>query len=96
MLSNPQNQADYNDLISKDLMEKLHTFLAHIYMTIGQVQNRTWLPLPPNDGASGEKSQSSKDKAHVLEGSLLRPRFKLNRRHYYLDEANKERAEAGP
>jgi dynein heavy chain, axonemal len=70
VLSNPLNLIGMSDLVSKDLMDKFHTFLAHTYVTIGQVQGRTFLPLPPNDVTSSEKT-SSKDKAHILEGTLL-------------------------
>jgi hypothetical protein len=67
VLANPLNQIGFSDLVSKDLMDKFHNFLAHTYVTIGQVKGRTWLPLPPNDVTSSEKT-SSKDKAHILEG----------------------------
>jgi len=50
-------------------MDKFQNFLAHIYVTIGQVKGRTWLPLPPSDVTSSEKS-SSKEKAHILEGTF--------------------------
>lgn len=51
-------------------MDRFHSFLAHIYVTIGQVKGRTLLPLPPNDVTSSEKT-SSKDKAHILEGAII-------------------------
>lgn len=69
MLSNPLNQVNLSDLVSKDLMEKFHTFLAYTYVTIGQVKGRTLLPLPPSDSANSERT-SSKDKAHVLESKF--------------------------
>ncbi len=50
-------------------MDKFHNFLAHLYVTIGQVKGRTLLPLPPNDVTSSDKT-SSKDKAHILEGKF--------------------------
>jgi len=70
VLSNPLNMMGWSDLVSKDLMDKFNVFLAHTYVTIGQVKGRTWLPLPPSDATSSEKS-SSKDKAQSLEGALL-------------------------
>lgn len=70
VLANPLNQIGFSDLVSKDLMDKFHNFLAHTYVTIGQVKGRTWLPLPPNDVTSSEKT-SSKDKAHILEGKTF-------------------------
>lgn len=70
VLANPLNQIGFSDLVSKDLMDKFHNFLAHTYVTIGQVKGKTWLPLPPNDVTSSEKT-SSKDKAHILEGQTF-------------------------
>ena len=66
VLGNPLNQIGWSDLVSKDLMDKFHNFMAHTYVTLGQVKGRTLLPLPPNDVTSSEKT-SSKDKAHILE-----------------------------
>jgi len=70
VLGNPMNQIGWSDLVSKDLMEKFHQFLAHTYVTIGQIKGRTLLPLPPSDVTSSERT-SSKDKAHILETSII-------------------------
>ena len=35
VLSNPLNMVGWSDLVSKDLMDKFNTFLAHTYVTIG-------------------------------------------------------------
>jgi dynein heavy chain len=69
VLGNPLNQIGWSDLVSKDLMDKFHNFMAHTYVTLGQVKGRTLLPLPPSDVTSSEKT-SSKDKAHILEGKF--------------------------
>lgn len=69
VLGNPLNQIGWSDLVSKDLMDKFHNFMAHTYVTLGQVKGRTLLPLPPNDVTSSEKT-SSKDKAHILESKF--------------------------
>lgn len=70
ILSNPENQKEWSELVSKDLMDKFNNFLAQVYVTIGQVRGRTLLPLPPSDATSFE-SKSSKDKAHILESSII-------------------------
>jgi len=70
VMSNTWNMAGWSDLVSKDLMEKFHGFMAHTYVTIGQVKGRTLLPLPPSDVTSSDKS-SSKDKSQLLEGSIV-------------------------
>jgi dynein heavy chain len=60
----------WSDLVTKDLMDKFHVFLAHTYVTLGQVEGRTMLPLPANDVTSVEKT-SSKDKANLLESAIV-------------------------
>jgi hypothetical protein len=79
--------------VSKDLMEKFHSFLAYTYVTIGQVKGRTLLPLPQSDVTNSERT-SSKDKAHILESKW--PAHSNFSRHYPLAEANQERAQARP
>ena len=50
-------------------MEKFHQFLANTEVTLGLVEGKTNLPLPPADVTQNEKT-SSKDKAAVLENAL--------------------------
>jgi dynein heavy chain len=50
-------------------MEKFHQFLANTEVTLGLVEGRTSLPLPPADVTQSEKT-SSKDKAAVLENAI--------------------------
>jgi len=70
IMGNPLNMIGWSDLVSKDLMDKFHIFLAHTYVTIGSVKGMTWLPYPPNDVTSSEQT-SSKDKALILEHSII-------------------------
>lgn len=70
ILHNPLNQVNLSDLVSKDLMEKFHSFLAYTYVTIGQVKGKTLLPLPPQDVTNSDRT-SSKDKAHILETAII-------------------------
>lgn len=70
ILSYPPNQVNLSDLVSKDLMEKFHNFLAYTYVTIGQVKGSTLLPLPPADAINTDRT-SSKDKAHILETAIV-------------------------
>ena len=79
VLGNPLNQIGWSDLVSKDLMDKFHSFLAYTVVTIGLVKGRTVLPLPPTDVTSSEKT-SSKDKSLILESKyfILHPNHLLN------------------
>uniref|UniRef100_A0A0G4GMS7 Dynein-1, subspecies f n=1 Tax=Chromera velia CCMP2878 TaxID=1169474 RepID=A0A0G4GMS7_9ALVE len=67
-LSNPLNQRGWSDLISTDLMDKFHVFLANLHVTVGLMKGRTQLPLPPSENP--EKS-SSKERLHVLESAVI-------------------------
>jgi len=69
MLSNPANQKGWSDLISKDLMDKYHVFLANLHVTVGLRRGETMLPLPPKE-AVGSGSEE-KDRVHVLEGAII-------------------------
>ena len=51
-------------------METYHQFLANLEVTIGLVDGKTNLPLPPADVTQNEKT-SSKDKAAVLENATI-------------------------
>jgi dynein heavy chain len=51
-------------------MDKFHVFLAHTYVTIGQIKGRTLLPLPAND-VTASATTSSKDKAVLLETAIV-------------------------
>jgi dynein heavy chain len=70
ILGNPVNMVGWSDLVSKDLIDKFHIFLAHTYVTIGQIKGRTLLPLPAHD-ASSKVPASSKDKAVLLETAIV-------------------------
>ena len=76
ILNNPLNQASLSDLVSNDLMEKFHSFLAYTYVTMGQVTGKTLLPLPPADVTSNDSRTSNKEKAHILESKSL-PKLNL-------------------
>lgn len=71
ILNNPLNQANLSDLVSNDLMEKFHSFLAYTYVTMGQVSGKTLLPLPPADVTSNDSRTSNKEKAHILETAII-------------------------
>jgi dynein heavy chain len=71
-LSNPANQRGWSDLISKDLMDKYHVFLANLHVTVGLMSGLTLLPLPPKEATSDRDSNSNnKDRVHVLEGAVI-------------------------
>jgi dynein heavy chain len=70
LLSNPGNQEGWGEVASKEIMDRLHGFLASISITVGQTKGETCLPLPPLD-ASMAASMSTKDRTHLLEGAVI-------------------------
>ena len=72
MIGNPLNQEGWPDVISKDVLENYHRFLANLFVTIGLTRGKTLLPLPPSDPPSAEGTTAKeKDRVHALEGSVV-------------------------
>ena len=72
LLTNPRNQEGWPEVITKEVQESLHRFLAQVYITIGNTQGITLLPLPPNHGAAIiDNSGRDKDRIHVLESAVV-------------------------
>ena len=70
MLTNPANQVGWPEVITKEVVENLHKFIANVYVTIGQTKGKTLLPLPPaeagmssgsSDGGSVESTSPGKE-----------------------------------
>jgi dynein heavy chain len=74
-LSNPANQRGWSDLISKDLIDKYHVFLANLHVTVGLMSGKTLLPLPPKeatiDRQGSQAAASNKDRVHILESAVI-------------------------
>eukprot|EP00232_Nephroselmis_pyriformis_P019075 CAMPEP_0182900652 /NCGR_PEP_ID=MMETSP0034_2-20130328/28990_1 /TAXON_ID=156128 /ORGANISM="Nephroselmis pyriformis, Strain CCMP717" /LENGTH=4527 /DNA_ID=CAMNT_0025034901 /DNA_START=131 /DNA_END=13711 /DNA_ORIENTATION=+ len=75
LLCNPRNQIGWPEVISKEVTENLHRFIANVYVTIGQTKGKTLLPLPPSEGQGGaevdDKGTRDKDRIHVLESAVV-------------------------
>ena len=69
ILSNPDNQAGWSELVSKDLIENLNGFLSQLYVIIGQVAGKTQLPLPVQDETL--QHMNNKERAHILETAII-------------------------
>jgi len=70
VMQNPLNQQGWTDLVAKDLMEKFNTYVAQVYVLMGQIKGKTMLPLPSHKLTSSDTTPD-KDKAHVFEGSII-------------------------
>jgi dynein heavy chain len=62
-------------VMTKDMQEVFHRFLSQIYLTVGQTQGKTLLPLPPRDPRwkDGQDFRQVRDKerVHVLESCVV-------------------------
>lgn len=70
ILSHPANQEGCSELMAKDLIEKFSNYLAQVYVTIGLVEGKTLLPLPPYR-LEISQTTSDKEKAHIFEGNVV-------------------------
>ena len=75
LLSNPLNQEGWGEVASKEIIDKLHGFLANVSITLGSTRGMTCLPLPPQESGAGVagagSAGSSKDRIHLLEGAVI-------------------------
>mmetsp|Transcript_25005 Transcript_25005/g.85566 ORF Transcript_25005/g.85566 Transcript_25005/m.85566 type:complete len:4525 (+) Transcript_25005:136-13710(+) len=70
LLCNPRNQTGWPEVISKEVTENLHNFIANVYVTIGQTKGKTLLPPPPTESRDGGQGMRDKDRIHVLETAV--------------------------
>ena len=65
LMCNPANQEGWPEVISREVTENMHKFVANLYVTIGLTKGKTLLPLPPKDvslpGGRGERDGDSKE-----------------------------------
>ena len=47
VIANPNNQANWPAVVSKDLMRHVGGFKGEVFLFSGQVKGKTLLPLPP-------------------------------------------------
>lgn len=62
--------------INKEISDVFHKFLSQVYLTVGQTQGKTLLPLPPRDpnqkeGAEARMVKTDKERVHVLESCVI-------------------------
>ena len=73
ILTNPRNQGGWPEVIAHEVVDNLHKFVASVYVTIGQTQGKTLLPLPLLKGGDGtpESYVGDKDLIHVIESAVV-------------------------
>ena len=70
LISNQKNQESWPELISKEVTDNMHRFLANTHIILGRNAGTTILPLPLYD-APNSKADSAKDHVHLLENAVV-------------------------
>ena len=70
MLAQSVYQGDSSELISKELMEKFHNFLAHFYVILGHIQKKIQLPIPSDEIFRNPKINDN-EKTQICEGAVV-------------------------
>ena len=70
MLAQTVYQGDSSELISKDMMEKFHNFLAHFYICLGHIKSQTCLPIPSDEIFRNSKINDN-EKTQICEGAVV-------------------------
>jgi len=89
VLSHSNNQQGCSELMAKDLIEKFNNYLAQVYVTIGLIEGKTLLPLPP-ERLELSSTTTDKEKTHIFEGRLKFIFDLLYRFNYHMDSTNQE------
>lgn len=70
ILTNPRNQKNWNEMLSRDLMERINAFLAQIYLVIGKIEGKTLLPLPLEKSIFS-RDIPDKEKCQIFESRII-------------------------
>ena len=70
VLSNPQNQAKWGEVPTREIMDRFHNFLSSTTILCGQIKGETRLPMPPID-LTGGPSNAGKNRISLLEGAII-------------------------
>ena len=55
----------------REVIDSFHKLVAGVYVTIGQIQGKTLLPLPPVELSSVDRASKDKERVHVLETAVV-------------------------
>jgi len=71
LAANPANQVGWGEVVSREVLDRMHGFLANIAITVGHTKGETTLPLPPIEAGAASATLTVKDKVHLLEGAVV-------------------------
>jgi dynein heavy chain len=69
VLSNPQNQAKWGEVHTREILDRFHNFLSSTTILCGQIKGETRLPMPPIDLSGGPNT--GKNRISLLEGAII-------------------------
>ena len=81
VLSNPQNQAKWGEVPTREIMDKFHNFLSSTTIICGQIKGETRLPMPPIDLSGGPST--GKNKISLLEGAIITWTKQIRRFYFF-------------
>ena len=70
IMQNPRNHQNWNEMVSRDLIERINSFLAQIYLVIGKIQGKTLLPLPL-EKTIYSRDIPDKEKCQIFESRII-------------------------
>ena len=79
LISNQANQDKWGEVASNDVSHNVHTFLANVSITLGQMGGTTALPMPPTGNSKSTQQQQNstqsnamfKDRVHLFESAVI-------------------------
>ncbi|XP_056325895.1 dynein heavy chain 9, axonemal [Danio aesculapii] len=71
VLSNLNNQRDFPNVVSQDLMQHIHSLQNNVFVTAGQIKGKTHLPVPLGFKQLEQCSQRADKRLRVVNKSLI-------------------------
>lgn len=71
LLSNPENQQGWPDVIVQDVLDQFQRLTASVYVSMGQLRGKTMLPLPSMDASPPDKTAREKECVHAFETAVV-------------------------
>eukprot|EP00505_MAST-04D_sp_SCG-Rhode-Island_P000654 Stramenopile-MAST_4_protein_654 len=72
LITNPANQDGWGEVMSKNVTDGIHTFLANVSITLAHTKGETSLPMPPmQDFFTPSPPSHNKDRVHLLENAII-------------------------
>eukprot|EP00003_Mantamonas_plastica_P015444 TRINITY_DN2616_c0_g1_i2.p1 TRINITY_DN2616_c0_g1~~TRINITY_DN2616_c0_g1_i2.p1 ORF type:complete len:390 (-),score=104.91 TRINITY_DN2616_c0_g1_i2:29-1198(-) len=71
MIMNPDNMESVNEMVRKEITDAFYQFLGNVYVTIGLIEGKTLLPMPPLPTNDVSRIAKDKEMVHLLESAVI-------------------------